>query len=337
MADRLCLNNCDWLDLTGLENSTILVTGGTGLVGHHLLELLTEVKDSLNLTILALVRSEERAKVSYSAFLDKVQLVVGDVTEMPAVDCPIDYIIHSASITSSKAFVENPVETILTSVLGVRNMLELGRTHGVRSMVYLSSMEAYGMPKDDSLLTEDDVGYLNPLKLRSSYPESKRMSESLCVAYAAEYGVNVKIARLAQTFGPGIPAGDRRMIVQFLESARNGNNIEIKASGESARMYLYTFDAATALLTLLLKGKAGEAYNVADKESYCSVRQLAERICALFSPDSRVLVNTGSAEERAIYPPDSHLRLDTSKLESLGWKPQVSLNKSLRILFNRGE
>jgi len=336
MADRcrdLSLNSCEWLDLKDFENSTILVTGGTGLVGHHLLEMLAEVKNVLNLTILALVRDKERAKSAFSGFSDKVELVVGDVMQEPIIDQPIHYIIHSASITSSKAFIETPVDTILTSVFGLRNMLELSRKHSVRSMVYLSSMEAYGTQLEDKLLKETDVGYLNPLKLRSSYPESKRMCESLCVAYAAQYGINVKIARLAQTIGPGIRPDDRRVIVQFLESAKNNRNIEIKTSGESARMYLFTFDAATALLTLLLKGEAGEAYNVANKDSYCSVRQLAQRICDQFSPQSSVLVNTGSAEEQAIYPTDTFLRLDTTKIERLGWRAVVSLDDSLHRLM----
>ena len=244
----------------------------------------------------------------------------------------IDFIIHGASITSSKMFVENPVETIMTSFMGIRNMLELGRKKNVRSMVFLSSMEVYGVSKDDALLTEADVGYLNPLSIRSSYPESKRMSESLCVAYAKEYGVPVKIARLAQTFGPGMQPEDKRAIVQFLQSALSQKDIEIKASGESARMYLYTFDAVSGLVTLLLHGENAAAYNVANKDTYCSVRTLAESIVKVVGGNSRVLVNTGTEEERRIYPPDSFLRLDTSGVESLGWKPYYDLETSIQNL-----
>ena len=220
----------------------------------------------------------------------------------------------------------------MTSFMGIRNMLELGRKKNVRSMVFLSSMEVYGVSKDDALLTEADVGYLNPLSIRSSYPESKRMSESLCVAYAKEYGVPVKIARLAQTFGPGMQPEDKRAIVQFLQSALSQKDIEIKASGESARMYLYTFDAVSGLVTLLLHGENAAAYNVANKDTYCSVRTLAESIVKVVGGNSRVLVNTGTEEERRIYPPDSFLRLDTSGVESLGWKPYYDLETSIQNL-----
>lgn len=327
------LASCEWLNLGELKDSTVLITGGTGLVGFNLLQELVKVRESLNLKILALVRNEERARHVFAPFSEQVELVRGDITDELVIDQPVHYLIHGASITSSKAFVENPVETIMTSVMGTRNMLELARRKKIRSMVYLSSMETYGTTKGGSLLTEADVGYLNPLSVRSSYPESKRMCESLCVAYSEEYGVPVKIARLVQTFGPGMQPGDKRAIVQFLHSALSQQDIEIKASGESARMYLYTFDAVSALMTLLLHGENGTAYNVANKETYCSIRVLAETIVKVAGGNSRVLVNTGTEEERRIYPPDSFLRLDTSRLEALGWKAQCGLDESIRNLI----
>lgn len=329
---KASLESCEWLNLEDLRDATVLITGGTGLVGFNLLQELARVKASLNIRIFALVRNTEKAQRVFAPFLDQVELVCGDVREELTLSDSIDFIIHGASITSSKMFVENPVETIMTSFMGIRNMLELGRKKNVRSMVFLSSMEVYGVSKDDALLTEADVGYLNPLSIRSSYPESKRMSESLCVAYAKEYGVPVKIARLAQTFGPGMQPEDKRAIVQFLQSALSQKDIEIKASGESARMYLYTFDAVSGLVTLLLHGENAAAYNVANKDTYCSVRTLAESIVKVVGGNSRVLVNTGTEEERRIYPPDSLLRLDTSGVESLGWKPYYDLETSIQNL-----
>lgn len=331
---KASLESCEWLNLDDLRDATVLITGGTGLVGFNLLQELARVKVSLNIRILALVRNTEKAQRVFAPFLNQVELVCGDVQEELTLSDSVDYIIHGASITSSKAFVENPVETIMTSVMGVRNMLEFGRGKNIRAMVFLSSMEVYGTPKDDALLTEADVGYLNPLSIRSSYPESKRMSESLCVAYAKEYGVPVKIARLAQTFGPGMQPGDKRAVVQFLQSALNQKDIKVKASGESSRMYLYTFDAVSALLTILLHGKDGAAYNVANKETYCSIRTLAETIVEVTGGNSWVLVNTGTEEERRIYPPDSFLRLDTSKIEMLGWCARYNLRESIRDLMN---
>lgn len=326
------LLNCPWLPTEHLRDRSVFITGGTGLVGYNLIRELSRIAQGLNLRIYALVRNEQKARERFGEFARQVHLVAGDVMSPICLEDPIDFIIHGASITSSKTFVEQPVETIMTSVAGMKNLLDFARQKQVRSMVYLSSMEVYGSPEDDRLLTEQDVGYLNPLSVRSSYPESKRLCETLCVAYAKEYGVPVKIARLAQTFGPGMQAGDRRAVIQFIESAIKGEDIAIKASGESARMYLYTFDAVSALLTLLLKGENAQAYNLANSASYCSIRELAEKIVTVYHSPSRVLVNTGSAEERAIYPPDSYLRLDTQNLENLGWIPLVSLEDSLRYI-----
>lgn len=331
------LRQCGWLDLEQLRDRDILVTGGTGLIGYNVLLELSRLQREYGLRLHALVRSKSKACRRFSAFQDSVNLIEGDICGEIPMDGPLDYIIHGASVTSSRFFVDQPVETIMTSVQGTRNLLELARAKGVRSMVYLSSMEVYGTTDRRQPLDESMLGYLDPLNIRSSYPESKRMCESLCVAYAKEYGVPVKIARLAQTFGPGLQTEDKRVVVQFLQSALTRQNIEIKASGASARMYLYTFDAVTALLTLMFRGENGVAYNVANKDTYCSIRALAETIVGVTGSDSRVLVNTGSEEERRMYPPDSFLQLDTGKLEALGWKAGYDLKESIRMLWQHME
>ncbi len=331
---NLNLYDCSWIDTSELENSTILITGGTGLVGYNILQELTKISEDKNIRILALVRDENKAKEKFKNLSAPITLIVGDVQDELSINDPIHYIIHGANITSSRTFVEQPVETIMTAVQGTKNMLELAKSKKVRAMVYLSSMEVYGAVNEEKVLTEADIGYVNPLNLRSSYPESKRLCETLCVSYASEYGVNVSVARLVQTFGPGIPSTDRRVIIQFIQSAVKNENIEIKASGESSRMYLYTFDAVTALLTLLLKGEGGKAYNIANKSTYCSIKDLAKIILKIKNASSTVLTNTGSEEERQIYPPDSYLYLDVSELENLGWTPMFSLTDGLLNLIN---
>lgn len=323
------LMDCEWLDLNTLKNSSILITGATGLLGYNIIKELSAISSEFNIKILALVRSKQRAEIILSEFLDKIELVVGDVLNPIETPHNLDYIIHGASVTSSKTFVEKPVETIMTSVMGTKNILDLALKKDVKSIVYLSSMEVYGSPTQFKKLTEADIDYVDPLNVRSSYPQSKRLCETLCVSYAKEYNVNVKIARLVQTFGPGMAPEDKRAIVQFIKSAKKGENIEIKASGESARMYLYTFDAVSSILTLLLNGNSGEAYNLANKESYCSVKELAEHIVEVAGTASKVKVNTGTDEERAIYPPDSFLYLDTTKIEALGWQAKYNLNDSI--------
>lgn len=332
MKTDISLADLPFLDLKELSGSFLLVTGGTGLVGFNLLKELSKVSKALDLKLIALVRDKARAEEKFRDFLDCVTLITGDVTEPLKTDLKIDYIIHAASVTSSKTFVDNPVDTIFTSIAGTYHLLSLAVEKKVKSFVYLSSMEAYGTVLEERLLSEADLGYIDPLKVRSCYSEGKRMCENLCVSFLAQYGVPVKMARLAQVFGPGIPKGDNRLFMQFMKTAMGGKSIEIKASGNTSRMYIYTFDAVTAVLSILLNGENGQAYNTANRETYKSVYELAVMMSEMFGGGKEVLRNTGTPQEIAVYPPDSFLRLDTSALESLGWKPCYSLSEGLMAL-----
>ena len=149
------------------------------------------------------------------------------------------------------------------------------------------------------------------------------MAENYCVAYASEYDVPVKIARLAQTFGPGVPKDDKRLFAQIARSAMLGDDLVLKTTGASTRMYVYTADAVRALLAVLLRGEKGTAYNVANPSTYSSVREMAEFVLERFSGGrARVVVDV---DPNSPYPPEHHLPLDVSRLESLGWAPTTSL------------
>ena len=224
---------------------------------------------------------------------------------------------------------ESQQETADAIVTGTRNILTYARDHGVRSVVYVSSMEVYGdgnpEPGLDAPLDESSVGSSDVMQVRSCYPEGKRMAEAYCAAFASEYGVNVKTARLAQTFGPGIPSSDTRLFAQVARAAMNDADIVLKTTGESTRMYVYIADAVSAILTLLTRGDAGHSYNVANPETYSSVRGMAEQILDRFGRgDGKVVIDV---DPTAPYPPEHHLPLDVSALRSVGWHPKVGLDE----------
>ena len=122
----------------------------------------------------------------------------------------------------------------MIAIKGTTNVLEFAKAKNVRSMVYISSMEAFGItdPKKN-LINEKDLGYIDILNPRSSYSEGKRICECICAAYFSQYGIPVKIARLAQTFGAGVPDSDTRVFAQFAKSAINGEDIVLHTKGES--------------------------------------------------------------------------------------------------------
>lgn len=323
-----------------LEGKRVLITGATGLIGFACARLLLE-RNRLGLGsqigVLCLVRNEGRAREVFSAYDedDGLEMIAGTVEGFPQPEGPIDYIVHTACPTASKFFAEHPVETADALVLGTRRVLELARAKGSSGVVYASSMEAYGdgnaAPGLQNLLDESRVGYVDPLRVRSCYPEGKRMAEQYCCAYAAEYGVPTMVVRLAQTFGPGIPKSDGRLFAMCARNVLAGEDIVLKTTGASTRMYLYTADAVSALLTVMLKGESGCAYNAANPSTYCSVREMAEMVATL-APDGSVQVRC-AIDPDAPYPPEHHLPLDVSRLQALGWVPTQDLSGMYRNLM----
>ena len=173
-----------------LKGSSILVTGATGLVGSQMVRALACInrKKNAGMKILALVRSPEKARGIFGDLLDRgdITLIVADLKDPLCVQENVDYIIHGAAVTTSRVMVSKPVETIRTAIDGTGNMLELALTKKVKGMVYLSSMEVYGTWDGSGVVTEDKMGYVNPLVVRSNYPQSKRMCENMCIAYLSE-------------------------------------------------------------------------------------------------------------------------------------------------------
>ncbi len=324
------------IDFSAFDGKRVLITGATGLIGSNLVNALLYYglhRDNPP-TVLALIRSKDKARRVFAAQIEQcpnLKLVQGDVTTLSLPDTDVDYIIHAASQTASRAFVDTPVETILTTLEGTRNMLELCREKGAR-MVYLSSMEVYGTPERGHRVTEEEIGALLPTKVRNCYPLSKQMAECLCASYAAEYGVACSILRLTQTFGPGVAYQDGRVFAEFARCALEGRDIVLKTKGETRRSYLYTADAVSAVVTVLLRGKAGEAYTAANEDTFCSIYEMAQTVCHELA-DDRISVRIEPCDvEKLGYAGTLFMDLDTGKLRSLGWRAVYGLSEMYRSM-----
>ena len=320
----------DFIDWDKFRGKNILITGATGLIGFNLVNALSfaNTQKRLGLKIAAMVRNIEKARKMFTGLPD-VSFVISDAESLKGFDGEADYIVHGASPTASRYFVTHPADTIRTALAGTANILNIARAKHVAGCVYLSSMEAYGHVGDERLLNEADLGYIDPLSPRNSYPESKRMCEAMCAAYAHEYGVPVKIVRLVMTFGPGMPYDDARVCAEFMRNVIEGRNIVLKTTGTAKRCYLYTADAVTAILTILLKGEAGRAYNAANPETYCSIHDMAE-MCAREISGGRISVKLSLNEDVSMYPAPGFLNLDVSALKNCGWIPSRNLQDMYR-------
>lgn len=316
-----------------LNNSTVLITGATGLIGSQLVRAILAVNRIRNcqIRILALARSSEKASHIFGDLIHRPELniLIGDITDPVSTDQEIDFVIHTASVTASKELISHPVDTIEIAVSGTKNILELAREKKSKSVVYLSSMEVYGTVSslDNHRTTEDELGYIDLSNVRSCYPESKRLCENMCICYAAQYGIPVKIARLAQTFGAGVSVNDNRVFAQFAKAAMAGKDIVLHTKGESNGNYCYTADAVTGLLTILLNGRNAEAYNVVSENATTTIAQMAQMVSEQITRgNSRVVFDIPDNTLTYGYAPDVKLRLSNEKLEQLGWAPCIAPN-----------
>lgn len=328
----------DMIDWEKLQGKTVLVTGATGLIGGLFAKALVcaGVQRGLKIRVLAAVRNAEKAKRGLGRFLEHgMELLVCDILSPIQTEEKIDYILHGAGMTASKDFVDRPVETILTALKGTENLLNLAREKQVESMVYLSSMEAYGVVEPEKYnVKEKDYGYIDPLQVRSSYSESKRMAEGLCGAYAHEYGVPVKTARLAQTFGAGVGRNENRVFAQFARSIMEGTDIVLHTDGSKAHCYCYTSDAVLGLLTVLLRGTSGEAYNISNEDTFGTIREMAEMLIAEYPESgSRLVFDIPEDANKFGYAPTSRMLVNSEKLRGLGWQAEVGLSEMFERLM----
>ena len=265
------------------RNTTVFITGATGFIGKTLVLTLaySNLVHQTGIHIVAAVRNKEKAEKVFGKLLEEdfLELYISDMIYPLDYEKSVDYIFHTASVTTSKTMVEQPAQTIHTAYAGTKNILDFAVSKVVKSVVYLSSMEVYGKP-DPALgsVKESDLGYIDLMNVRSSYSEGKRICECLCTAYFSEYNVPVKMARLAQTFGAGVAENDNRVYAQFARSAMRGENIVLHSDGKSEGNYCYISDAIAALLLLGAEGKNGEAYNVVNESTHMQIREMAHLV-----------------------------------------------------------
>lgn len=318
-----------------LEQSTIVVTGATGLIGSQLARTLVaaDALHGLGLKLALPVRNVEKARnMGLDALSSAVDIQSWRAGEPFKPGQKIDYVIHSASPTASAEFVDHPVETIGAIVDGGKAVLECARAAGARRALFLSTMEIYGAT-DAPRLDESTFGAIDPISARNSYPEAKRLMECLFAAYAHEYGLHTIVLRPAQTFGVGVAREEKRVFAEFARCALAGRDIVLQTDGAKRNPYLSVDDAMTAILVVLLKGEAGRAYNAANEETYCSIREMAHFVLETYGSPGAQVVIAGDSSHSGLYPSQPDLRLDCARLRELGWAAHDSLPDMYRAMM----
>jgi nucleoside-diphosphate-sugar epimerase len=318
-------------NLNDLSGKSVLVTGATGMICSAVVELLFELNRFQNarITVFLAGRSLERVQTRFPDFQEGKDyfFVQYDATRESSINVVPDYIIHGASPADPASFVKQPVETMFANLYGLKSLLDICKIHPQTRLLYISSSEVYGQKKEKRPFVESDYGFVDILNPRACYPSSKRAAETMCAAYHEEYGVDFIVVRPGHIYGPSITDTDSRASAQFTRKAKAGENIIMKSAGLQLRSYCYTLDCASAILTVLLKGDCGEAYNISNTESIVSIRDLAE--CMAKSAGVEVVFEQASTQETKSYNMMDNSSLDSEKLEILGWKGCFNFEKGI--------
>ena len=330
------------IDPTALNGKTLLITGGTGMIGKWMIDHLLE---RVECKVVLLGRSKEKARQRFAEMHWKdgrLMFVQWDPshptpllcsgageTPPPLNDVSVDYVIHLASNTHPVAYATDPVSTIVMNVNAAKELLDLAVAKKVKRFVYASSVEIYGQNRGDcEKFSEGYCGYINCNTLRAGYPESKRCGEALCQAYIKQYGLDVVIPRIARVYGPTLLKDDTKALSQFIHNALEGKNIILKSEGKQHFSYLHVSDAVSGILTVMLKGKCGEAYNLADVRSDITLRDMASLVAEQCG--CQVVFDIPDASESAGFSPVAVARMDSRRANEIGWVAHYDIFTGIR-------
>lgn len=337
--DIIKVSNLKFINFEMLKNKSIAISGATGMIGSFLIDVIMYLnkEKQLNCQIYALGRTENRAMERFANYWNDVlfTFISQDINETIKINelSKIDYVLHLASNTHPRIYATDPIGTITTNVIGTKNMLDFAQKNKVERFVFASTCEVYGENRGDvEKFSEDYLGYIDCNTLRAGYPESKRCGEALCQAYIKQENMDIVIPRLARTYGPTMLMDDTKAISQFIKNGINKEDIVLKSEGNQHYSFIYVADAVSGILTVMLAGKKGEAYNIADEESDIKLKDLATLIAKI--SNTAVVFDLPDEIEKEGFSRATKARLSPNKLKELGWKAQYNINTGVENTLN---
>lgn len=295
----------------------ILVTGGGGFIGSHLVEALLE--QGHEVLCLDNFFTGRKANLLHLRDNPRLEVIRHDVVEPILLE--VDQVYNLACPASPVHYQYNPVKTVKTNVMGTLNMLGLAKRVQAR-MLQASTSEVYGDPHQHPQ-TESYWGNVNPIGLRSCYDEGKRVAETLMMDYHRQNGVDIRIVRIFNTYGPRMAFNDGRVVSNFVVQALKGEPITVYGKGQQTRSFCYVSDLVAGMLAMMdCEGFTGPV-NLGNPDEF-TILELAEKVLELTGSRSRI--------EYKPLPPDDPVqrRPDISLArEKLGWEPTVPLEEGL--------
>lgn len=329
-----------------LAGRNLLITGGAGFLGHYLVQSALYWNRSrpgppIDVTVFdSYVRGVpewlKKLEDNPHLHLEKHNLA----EPLPSKMGEFQYIIHAASIASPTYYRKDPIGTMDVNVNGLRNLLDYARAriHAGKSFegfLFYSSSEIYGDPTPENIPTSETYrGFVSCTGPRACYDEAKRYGETLCMNFAQQARVPVKSARPFNNYGPGLKITDRRVLPDYARDVMNGRDIVMLSDGSPRRTFCYVADAICGYYKILVKGRAGEAYNIGTENPEISMLELAEKVVVLarnlFGYQGKVIRQQSADKDYLLDNPNRRCPVIEKARRELGYNPSISLDEGLK-------
>ena len=297
---------------------SVLVTGGAGYIGSHLVDRFLE--DGHSVVGLDNLLTGSMANLAHLRNNDRFDFVKHDVTNDIFIDGALDGVLHLASPASPEDYIQFPIQTLKVGSLGTHKAMGLAKAKGARVLL-ASTSEVYGDPQIHPQ-PESYWGHVNPVGPRGVYDEAKRFAEAMTMAYHRYHGVSTRIARIFNTYGPRMRVRDGRVVSNFIVQALRGDPLTIYGQGTQTRSFCFVSDTVEGLYKLF-NGDRVEPTNLGNPTEY-TIRQLADMVLDLTQSRSRIEFKPLPVDDPRVRQPDI-----TIAQRELGWRPVVSIHDGL--------
>lgn len=334
-------------EFSQLAGKNLLITGGAGFLGYYLIQAIVywnrcgDQEKGIRLTVYDnFIRGVPNWLVSLQEAKALSLVAHNVINPLPADVGDFQFIIHAAGIASPIYYRAHPIKTMDANIYGLRHLLDYSRKQmesgkPVEGFLYYSSSEIYGDPDPAHIPTDENYrGNVSCTGPRACYDESKRYGETLCVNFARQYGLPIKVARPFNNYGPGLKITDRRVIPDFARDIFLNKDIVMLSDGSPTRTFCYVADAVTGYYKILVNGKAGEAYNVGVEKPEISMAKLAgllvETAKDLFGYTGRVVLGQSESDDYLVDNPNRRCPIIQKARTDIGYNPGISLEEGLK-------